>query len=63
MLLKGNLEDSRLMALHHYFAWQNKKDQSSQEIPLTRLQTPLNPEGQVNTVSRYPSRPAVICPD
>lgn len=44
MLLKGNLEDSRLMALHHYFAWQNKKDQSSQEIPLTRLQTPLNPE-------------------
>lgn len=63
MLLKGNLEDSRLMALHHYFAWQNKKDQSSQEIPLTRLQTPLNPEGQANTVSRYPSRPTVICPD
>lgn len=32
MLVNRDLEDNRLMALNHYFAWQKKKDQSPQLI-------------------------------
>lgn len=30
MLVSRDLEDNHLMALNHYFAWQKKKDESTQ---------------------------------